>query len=784
MNSNDEKVKQLSIKTGYDPIFIEYLIKRGYEDESTIKDFLIPSENTLDPFIMSQMEMAVDRIRFSLEREEKILIFGDYDCDGICSTSILKLYFDSVGADCVYYIPSRSEGYGLNNDTLERLIENYFPDLIITVDCGIASVEEVELCIDLGVDIIVTDHHEPQELLPDCTIVNPKIDENSPFHDLCGAGVAYKLVEALAGANVAKQYLDIAAIATVADIVPLVGVNRSIVYHGLKLIEKRNRLSIKRLLQSVDLHKVNAIDIGFRIAPRINAPGRMGCDLDMVSFFTSNDEFVINELLQRMEKANSDRQQLTQKGYNQALEMLDSAYLAENKIIVLYNPEWQTGILGLIASKLTEQFYRPTILLADAGECLRGSARSIDGVNIFECLSKVSDQMISFGGHQGAAGMSLAKNKVSGFTKAINRACESLPDSLFIPKKSYDILLEKKDFKGKLFREFALLEPTGEGNPEPIFAVSSADIKLSKLVGSEHIKGVINSEVEAIGFSKSELLFPVSVGAELLLCGTVSEKEYKNRKYLALGISDHFLKGIDGVKDNSVMFSKYLKTGIVNDRKGDTKPLYRVSEIDRELDAPTPFGKLFIAYSKQTADQFLLRVSEEKNDRVVLRTSVGIIPKDPLNTLVICPESFVNCRFYSSIVFLDSPISAKYLNELARTYTDPEFVLIKHFGFVKELKSLDLKDESIEYTVNKLYQFIQSGKKASDLNEVFYALMSYGYKLSYDTFYVHFCAIYEIGWVKIASGFNLVCRPAKPDYHSSSFLTLIKMVVKYVSEVK
>lgn len=782
MITNDEKtILELSEELGFDKIFVDLLFKRGYRTADEIKDFLIPTEDTPSPFCMSQIRKAADRIKLAVDNNEKILIFGDYDCDGICSTSILKLYFDSLGVDCVYHIPRRSEGYGLSVSALEKLIEEYLPDLIVTVDCGISSVEEVELCFDLGVDIIVTDHHEPQDVLPDCIIVNPKIDENSPLRDLCGAGVAYKLVEALSDKQTADQYLDLAAIATVADIVPLLGANRSIVYYGLKLINQKKRLSVKRMTEYCSIESVGAQEIGFRLAPRINAPGRLDLNIDMVEYFTSDDNFVIDTILEALDQANAKRQSLTKETYEDALKKLTPEYLANNKIIVLYSPNWPQGILGLVASKLTEEFYRPTVLLTDSGEVAKGSARSIDGVNIFKCLSAVSDYTVGFGGHEGAAGMSVAKSRIKDFATALQTYCRELPDELFVPKKNFDVVIDKKTLTKKLCKQFALLEPTGERNPTPIFAISSSECKMSAIPNSKHIKGVLNSETDLIGFSKDAILNIVKYGAEVEMYGFVAEKEYKNRDYVQFTVNDYLVKDIDGLRDNAVAFSTYLKTGLVNAESTKNKSAFRVSELQKEIDPPTSFGNLYIAYSRKTADEFLETLKKESKSSIISRVSVGVIDENPVNTLCLLPSTFDSVGKYSTVVFLDSPISSKFVNNLANKYIDTEFVLLRSFGYKDSFVSLKVQNEDLDYTVGKIYDFVKNMKKAKDINDLFFSLLSVGYKYSNETFYTHFYVLYEIGWLKISSGFALSCYASKPNYSVSVLLSLVKQIKNYFS---
>lgn len=777
-NKYSQEIIELSSQLGLEPIIVNLLYSRGYRDYNSIKEFLIPSETTPDAYLMSQMKQAVVRIDQVQQEQGKILIFGDYDCDGICATSILKLYFDSIGVDCDYFIPKRSDGYGLSITAIENVIEEYLPDLIITVDCGITSVEEVEYCQDLGVDIIVTDHHEPKEELPNCIIINPKIDENSPFHDLCGAGVALKLVEALGGVEEARKYLDLATIATVSDVVPMVGVNRNIVYHGLKQINEFKRKSIATLVGACELEKVTSMSIGFRLGPRINAPGRLSMDIDMVEFFTTDDDFILQTVSKKLEEVNNTRQTMTKKVYDEALEMITSAYLRENKIIVLYKPDWSVGILGLVASKLVEEFYRPVILLTDGGEVCKGSARSIDGVNIFKCLSLVSDLLAGFGGHSGAAGMSVTKGNVKAFATAINNACSDLPDELFVKKHHFDLVIEPKQMTKILAKQLELLEPTGECNPAPIITLSTGDCPLTRINSTNHIKGKLNAETDIVGYGKDYVLNMVNLGADVNLYGSVGIKEYKNREYVQFLIENTDISNIDTVRDNALNYAVYLKTGLPKTDINPKQNAYRVSEISKELATDSMFGTVYVAYSKQTADSFLAYLESQGKSQIIKRVSVGVVDRNPLNTLLLLPTKFDGLEMYSSVVFLDSPISSKFVMNLSKRFPDPEFVLIRSFGYSKVFKELVLDDNALTYTASKISEFVQSGKKVASVSELFFSLLSYGYRYSNETFITHFYVLYESGWLKVGDRFTLFAYAKLPVF-STPLLTLVRQIQQF-----
>lgn len=387
-------------KLGLSDDFMRILAMRGLDTEDEILSFLRPSLDKMSsPFDIDGMREGADRIKRAILNKEKVLIFGDYDCDGIGAISILMLYLRDK-LDVKYFIPNRvTDGYGMNVDTLKSLISRRRPDLVITVDCGITASEEVEYLKGEGIDVVVTDHHEPQDVLPDCIVIDPKVKREG-FYDFCGAGVALKLVEAMAGREEIKKYLDIAAISTIADVVPLKDDNRIIAYYGLKQIATSPRKGIKLLLGT---ERLTSHDVMFKLAPRINAAGRLGSAMKTVDLFLEDDIFLLRNLCDDLESDNQKRQNICETVVNEAKSMLSNTDFNKIGAIVLAGENWEAGVLGIAAARLVEEFKFPAILFTRSGDQYKGSARSIKEVNLFEELSKFSHLFTTFGGHSQAA---------------------------------------------------------------------------------------------------------------------------------------------------------------------------------------------------------------------------------------------------------------------------------------------------------------------------------------------------------------------------------------------
>ena len=571
----------------------QILKNRGIEDEKDKEIFMNPSLDFLrDPFLMKDMDKAVKRIQKAIENNETIFIYGDYDVDGVSSTSILCLYFDSINYPVSYYIPNRlEEGYGINEDAI-RKIHNEGCNLIISVDCGITSVKEVDLANELGIDVIITDHHECQSEIPNAlAVVNPKQDDcHYPFDMLCGCGVAFKLIQALTPEEVFKttmyDYLEIATLATICDIVPLVDENRIIVKNGLKLMREGKNLGLRELIKicGVDTEKIGSSHIGFAIGPRINASGRLGYSYLGVQLFTTKDEYEASEIAKVLEEKNNERQLIEAKMYQEAEDIIQSNERYENdKVLVIAKEGWQHGIIGIVASKLTEKYYKPTILLTIEDGEATGSARSIKGFSIFDALVSCKDLLNKFGGHEQAAGLGLDADKVNTLRERVNEIADyNLTSEDMIENIKVEFELDEDKISLDLVDKLHDLEPFGLSNPSPRFIIRDLVLDEMFTIGKnkQHLKlNVYNQNTyECIGFNMAHLKENFNVGDKVDILFQLDENNYMNNRTVQLLLKDMRLSHPKNAMKDELslkLFSKIVPN--------DENTLYTIKSDDENL---------------------------------------------------------------------------------------------------------------------------------------------------------------------------------------------------------
>lgn len=484
-------VDNISRDLGLPSNIIKILYGRGYKTKEEITSFLKPSMADFhDPFLFHDMEKAVCLIRDAINKKDKIVVWGDFDCDGAMSTSILASVLISLGGKVNCYIPDRhAEGYGLNKNGIYKIYQEKNCRLLITVDCGISNFEEVEYARSLGMKVIVTDHHEPPQKLPSCeAILDAKVEgEVYPFKELCGAGVAGKIAQALIGKNAIKQYADLMALATVADLVPLVGENRAIVKAGLSLMNSNPRPGIDGLSQYAKSKDSNITSymLGFSYAPMINACGRLGHASDCVNLMLTGNSQTIQSLSKKLYDYNESRKRIENELYEQCLSQINES--EQHKSLILYGDSWEIGVIGIVASKLLEKFNCPVIVFSyDAAKKeYRGSGRSIPGINLFKLIEKCSEYTIKFGGHEQAAGLTVAEEDFENFKLSFERNILKFDDSLFDEVKKYDEVIELKNIDKRLISYVEAFEPTGMGNPRPLFLLKNVNLKKIEERGSE-----------------------------------------------------------------------------------------------------------------------------------------------------------------------------------------------------------------------------------------------------------------------------------------------------------
>ena len=482
-------ISEIAESAGVSFELAKIMFSRGIDSAKKAHKFLHPGKhNFYDPFLLSGMQNAVSRIAAACDNAERIVVFGDYDADGICASTVLSKALKEYGIEEVFtVVPERSQGYGLSHDLVESMLEKYEPDLVITVDCGISCAEEVGYIEDLGIDVIVTDHHEIPDVLPDCTVINCKLkNQNYPFDCLCGAGVAYKLAYALLGER-ADKYLDLVTIATIADSMVLLDENRDIVYEGLKLIKNSPCAPLAKIIEKSGLKDVTSTGLAFTVAPRINAAGRMGDAASALNLMLECDEYALSSECDKLNDYNVERQNLCDVLLKEAKEMIGRGAI-HKKCIVLAGEKWNSGLVGIVAAKLVEEYNRPVVLFSEKDGVYHGSARSIDGVNVYLAINACKNTLVDFGGHAQAAGITVTKQNLPLFERAFSEYLDkTYGQEVFVHKTEVEDMIEKT-FTLEFALELNKLEPFGTGNRRPVFCVRAENINAYPIKpGSPHI---------------------------------------------------------------------------------------------------------------------------------------------------------------------------------------------------------------------------------------------------------------------------------------------------------
>ncbi|MGJ7912260.1 single-stranded-DNA-specific exonuclease RecJ [Neobacillus sp. LXY-1] len=549
-DSDQTLVEKLQKELKITPLVASLLVNRGLDTVDSARYFLFGKDEFHDPFLMKGMDVAVKRIREAIETQEPILIFGDYDADGVSSTSVLMITLRDLGANVDFYIPNRfTEGYGPNEPAFRHAAEQGIK-LIITVDTGIAAIHEAGIAKELGLDLIVTDHHEPGPELPEAlAIIHPKLpDSVYPFRDLAGVGVAFKLAHALYG-SVPEHLLEIAVIGTIADLVPLKGENRLIAKKGLEKLKLTNNMGIKALFKSagVNLASINEETVGFSLAPRINAVGRLA-DADLaVQLILSEDPDEAVMLAEEMEAHNKERQSIVNTITEEAISEVETHFpLDFNKVLVIGKEGWNAGVIGIVASRLVEKYYRPTIVLSYDREkgLAKGSARSIAGFDLFHNLSTCRELLPHFGGHPMAAGMTLKLEDVAELRDRLNNLADDLlTEEDFVPITYLDEEVNLEDIDLSSLEEMNLLAPFGMDNAKPKVLIKNVDITSIKKIGSDqnHLKLMVKengSSLDGIGFGLGPLVEEISPVSKVSLIGELSINEWNNIRKPQIFIQD------------------------------------------------------------------------------------------------------------------------------------------------------------------------------------------------------------------------------------------------------
>lgn len=526
-----EAVARLAKEINVPPPIAGILVRRGIDTYDKAKTYFRPNLELLhDPFLLGGMEIGTSRIIDAVNRKERILVFGDYDVDGTNGAAMLYLFLKELGSDVAFYIPDRiNEGYGISRVGIDKAHADNV-SVFLAVDCGITAVEQVEYARSLGLDVIICDHHEPGEVLPNAyAVLDPiKKEDPYPFKHLCGCGVGFKLIHGLAKKlgkeSLLPSYLDFVTLATTADIVSLVGENRVLTKLGLELINTNPRPGIKALIESAGL-KVGQITTGhivFALAPRINAVGRLGDAMRAVRLLTSTDPLEASTLAQVLEEENRNRRMIDEETFGQAQELAESTInLKDSGAIVLHQEHWHPGVIGIVASRMVEKYYKPSIMMATVDGVAKGSARSVSGFDIYKALKMCEDKLIQFGGHKYAAGLTMDVNRLDEFREAFNTVVKaSMTEEMKTPELRIDVEVELKDLTPRFIRLLKEFAPFGPSNMRPLFLARNMEVHgQPRIAGKNHLRFKVKqngSLFDAIGFGLGDLLPRVSPGRKNL----------------------------------------------------------------------------------------------------------------------------------------------------------------------------------------------------------------------------------------------------------------------------
>ena len=550
-------ISALAASTGLTEQTVRILYARGVDTAEKIRRFMHASKNNfLSPFLMQGMKEAVEMITQARDEGKTVAIFGDYDADGVCASTIMYHALRDFGIEAHVYIPERTDGYGLSIDFIDRIFEECNPELFITVDCGISNAKEAQYIYELGSDVIVTDHHELPETLPDCVVINPKLQDEYPYDNLCGAGVAFKVACALLG-EAAYRYLDFAALATVADSVPLCGENRDIVTEGLRLFNGSLRPCFAGLIGKT-YDGITAQTLAFTLAPRINAAGRMGDAYAAFRLFTAEKDNEIYDLCVKLCAYNGERQKCCDDLYASAKQKLlqKGAY---GNVIMLSDESWNAGFIGIVAARIAEEYNRPTLLFVHNGDMLKGSARSIDCINIFSALRNCSQYIEEFGGHSQAAGVNVRQDQFDNLERALNEEIgntytrEDFEQTIAISEEITSPVSEK------FARELMALEPYGVGNRRPLFSISMGACTARTLKnGSPHLS-VKNDCIELTYFSGAKHLKLIESDVRKQMVFEISVSRFKNKEYVKGIVRDLLYDGRTGRKTSDSIFANMMQ---------------------------------------------------------------------------------------------------------------------------------------------------------------------------------------------------------------------------------
>ena len=742
----------LAEETGLTEQITRILYARGIDDAQKIRRFMHPSEkNFLSPFLMKGMREAVELITQARDEGRTVVVFGDYDADGICASAIMYHALRDFGIEAHVYVPERVDGYGLSEEAIDRIFEDCNPELFITVDCGISCAKEAQYIYELGSDVIVTDHHELPEVLPDCIIVNPKLQDDYPYDNLCGAGVAFKLACALIGEK-AYQYLDFATLATVADSVPLLGENRDIVTEGLKLFNHKLRPCFAQLLGKV-YDGITAQNLAFNIAPRVNAAGRMGDAQAAFQLFISEKESEIYELSTKLCLYNTERQKCCDELYLSAKQKLKEKG-AYGNVIMLSDESWNTGFVGIVAARIAEEYNRPTLLFVHHGDMLKGSARSIESVNIFTALKNCSEYIEEFGGHAQAAGINIRVDKFQDLERALNEEI----GKTYTKADFEQIIPVSEEIDGfvseKFARELNQMEPYGVGHRRPLFAISAGACTARPVKAMSPHLSVRSDYLELMYFSGAKNLKIIESDVKKHFVFEIILSKFRGRETIKGHVRDLLYDGRTGRSAAESIFANAMARAH-NEGVGVYPEELSTAEIVsliQEKQAECAYGLCLIASDRRTLR--LYEGLEEFGCDLFYPSSRNLS-----NTLIVSPAPDADLSGFKDIVFLDMPSDFNI-----PSIVDKNVYVNRDICGYKMLEGLDVHRESLLTIFSALRREVNS-LRGQTAEELAFSCNALGFDMREFIFAIN--VFEELGLLSFADGRLTIYRGIRVELSDS-----------------
>lgn len=662
-------VRKLAKECGLCEETVKILYGRELRDRQSIHNFMHPSKSHfISPFKMSGMREAVELITRARDEDWAVVVYGDYDADGICAATVLGKCLQDFGIQPYVCVPERRNGYGLSTELIDEIFDEYFPQLFITVDCGISCADEVEYIKEQGAEVIVTDHHELPDKIPDCICINPKFNDGYIYDNLCGAGVAFKLGCALNGES-AYNYLDFTAIATVADSVPLTGENRDIVSEGLKLINSSPSKCYLPFLNKSESN-VTSQTLAFSVAPKINAAGRMGDAKAALQLFNETDDNAIFELSAKLTAYNMERQKYCDELYMSVKEML-SARENIGGIIMLCNENWNSGFVGIVAARIADEFSRPTILFVKNGNMLKGSARSVESVNIYEALKACSEYISEFGGHSQAAGVNVTEDNFVNLERALDEYISTNYKKEDFEPVVYINGTLNGAYSVKLAKELEALEPYGVGNKRPAFALQERETTVRPVKAlSPHIS-IKSDKIELMYFGGARFSKLIESAAPKKFIFEYNVSSFRGKEYVKGFVRDVIYdKSAAKFAQNEIALNA-LSLLSLPETECNKVEISR-AEVNEILQNGGAFGTVFIAFDFNTLALY--------NTESVNFDLFTLSAKNSATTVLLSPVSDVDLSGFKRVVFLDNPVGVRLASLTGKTVeicggqTRPRFI--------------------------------------------------------------------------------------------------------------